>query len=91
MSDRTDRSAAPGIQASGSSPLLPYSGSPLADPKNNEHVPNTVSYACNHDRSGKVQYRFNALGFRGEQYNENARYHIFVCGPSEAFGLGLNE
>ena len=71
--------------------LLPYSGCPLANPDNNEHVPNTVSYCCNHDRSGKVKYRFNSLGFRGEEYNQNAKFHIFVCGPSEAFGLGLNE
>ncbi len=71
--------------------LLPYSGSPLANPDNNEHVPNTISTHCNHDRSGKVHYRYNSLGFRGEDYNPRARYHIFVCGPSEAFGLGLNE
>lgn len=73
------------------SPLLPYSGAPLANPENNEHVPNSVSNKCNHDRSGKVEYRYNSLGFRGEDYNENARFHIFICGPSEAFGLGLNE
>lgn len=77
--------------ASTESPLLPYSGSPLANPENNEHVPNTTSYICNHDRSGKVKYRYNSLGFRGEDYDENARFHIFVCGPSEGFGLGLNE
>jgi len=71
--------------------LLSYSGSPLANPTNNEHVPNTSSHCCNHDRSGLVLYRYNSLGFRGEEYNPNAKFHIFVCGPSEAFGLGLNE
>lgn len=71
--------------------LLPYSGSPLADPANNEHVPNTTSSFCNHDRSGKVTYRYNSLGFRGEDYNEAAKFHLFMCGPSEGFGLGLNE
>jgi len=88
---KADDNHSPIKTSSAKSPLLPYSGAPLANPKNNEHVPNTVSYCCNHDRSGKVKYRFNSLGFRGEDYNEDAKFHIFVCGPSEAFGLGLNE
>jgi hypothetical protein len=73
------------------SKLLPYSGSPLANPLNKEHIPNSTSLICNHDRSGKVKYRYNNLGFRGEDYDVNAKFHIYVCGPSEAFGLGLNE
>ena len=73
------------------SPLLPYSGSPIANPANHEHVPNTTSNFCNIDQSGKIKYRYNSLGFRGEDYDENARFHIFVCGASDDFGLGLNE
>jgi hypothetical protein len=71
--------------------LLPYSGSPIANPAHTEHVPNTTSNYCNIDQSGKIEYRYNSLGFRGEEYNEKARFHIFVCGPSEDFGLGINE
>lgn len=89
MNDKVDNIQSP-VPNKGAS-LLPYSGSPLANPANNEHVPNTSSNCCNHDRSGKVNYRYNSLGFRGEEYNEDAKFHIFVCGPSEGFGLGLNE
>ena len=71
--------------------LLPYSGRPISNPNNKEHVPNSSSKHCNHDQSGKVLYRYNSLGFRGEEFNPKAKYHIFICGPSEAFGLGLNE
>jgi len=90
MTDKADKIHPTGT-VSNSTGLLPYSGCPLADPVNQEHVPNTHSDCCNHDRSGKVKYRYNSLGFRGEEYDPEARFHIFVCGPSEAFGLGLNE
>ena len=71
--------------------LLPFSAAPIADPIYNEHVPNTYSDRCGMDQSGKVKYRYNDLGFRGENYNDDAKFHIYVCGPSEAFGTGLNE
>ena len=90
MTEKADQ-IHPAEEATDDTALLPYSGCPLANPENNEHVPNTTSYCCNHDRSGKVKYRFNSLGFRGEDYDEKAKFHIFVCGPSESFGLGLNE
>ncbi len=90
MTEKTDETH-PSVTTSAESPLLPYSGSPLASPENNKHVPNQTGNFCNIDRSGKVKYRYNSLGFRGEDYDENASFHIFVCGPSEGFGVGLNE
>jgi hypothetical protein len=42
------------------------------------------------DRSGTKSYRFNSLGFRSEEHDPDAAATIFVCGCSNAFGLGLN-
>ena len=42
------------------------------------------------DRSGTKSYRFNSLGFRGEEHDPDAVATIFVCGCSNAFGIGLN-
>jgi len=42
------------------------------------------------DQSGTKEYKFNSLGFRGEEYNSRAKKKIFVIGDSETFGLGLN-
>jgi len=71
--------------------LLPYSGSPLSNPKFNDHVPNTTNNCCSIDTSRSVNYRYNSLGFRGEDYNPDAKFHIFLCGASEDFGAGLEE
>ena len=42
------------------------------------------------DKSGTKSYRFNSLGFRGEEHDAGAAVTIFVCGCSNAFGTGLN-
>ncbi len=42
------------------------------------------------DLTGSKSYRFNSLGFRGEEHDPDAAATIFVCGCSNAFGLGLN-
>jgi hypothetical protein len=42
------------------------------------------------DHSGTKSYHFNSLGFRGEEHDPDAAATIFVCGCSNAFGLGLN-
>ncbi len=74
-------------------PLLhPYDGS-----RTREHfggdVPRaewkTRTYGA--DRSATVSYRFNSLGFRGEEHRPDAARHIFVSGPSTSFGTGLPE
>jgi hypothetical protein len=40
--------------------------------------------------SGTKVYDFNSLGFRGEEYNSNAKRTIFISGCSLTFGIGLN-
>ena len=42
------------------------------------------------DRSATKIYEFNPLGFRGETLDTAATFRLFVCGPSYAFGTGLN-
>ena len=41
------------------------------------------------DQTGTQLYRFNSLGYRGEEFDPDARVTIFVCGCSNAFGTGL--
>jgi|GEM_PF-5020454 len=36
------------------------------------------------------EYTFNSLGYRSEEYNPKAKKHIFVCGCSYTFGVGLD-
>jgi hypothetical protein len=42
------------------------------------------------DDSGEKVYEFNSLGFRGEEYKPDAKFHIFVFGVSSTFVTGLN-
>jgi hypothetical protein len=42
------------------------------------------------DKSGTKTYKFNGLGFRGEEPDGRAATRIFVCGASYAFGTGLD-
>jgi hypothetical protein len=35
-------------------------------------------------------YEFNSLGFRGAEYDPDAALHVFVCGCSYAFGMGVS-
>ena len=41
------------------------------------------------DRSGRVLYKFNSLGFRGEEPDPSAKLRIALFGCSYAFGTGL--
>jgi hypothetical protein len=41
------------------------------------------------DQSGTVVYEFNSLGFRGQEFDPDAKLKIFVFGESQAFGTGL--
>jgi hypothetical protein len=45
---------------------------------------------CQTDSSGIVDYRFNSLGFRGDEPDLASKNLVFVCGCSYTFGLGLN-
>lgn len=42
------------------------------------------------DQSGTKGYRFNSLGFRGEDVSMDAAKRIFACGCSITFGEGLD-
>lgn len=42
------------------------------------------------DQSGAKTYRFNTLGFRGEEYDPQADFHMFACGCSFTVGTGLD-
>jgi hypothetical protein len=66
--------------------LRPYEGSHLRLP---ETCPTTMS-TFSGDLSGEVAYTFNSLGFRGEEFDAAAARHIFACGCSITFGLGLD-
>jgi hypothetical protein len=54
------------------------------------HVPHNETRIYGHDHSGQVMYRFNSLGFRGEEYDPSARFRIALFGCSYAFGTGIN-
>jgi hypothetical protein len=41
------------------------------------------------DFSNTVEYRFNSLGFRGEEFRPDAPRHLFAAGCSITLGLGL--
>ncbi|WP_138465481.1 hypothetical protein [Poseidonocella sp. HB161398] len=56
-----------------------------------EHVPGRLAMEYGTDQSGRVSYRFNSAGFRGEDYDPDARIRICVIGESQAFGTGLHE
>jgi hypothetical protein len=64
--------------------LFPYLGT-----RTTEHF-SRARRTYGDDRSGAVTYRFNSLGFRCEEYNDQAKKKIFVCGASDTFGTGLN-
>ena len=44
-----------------------------------------------HDESGEKVYRFNSLGFRGEEFDPAAEKKVFTVGCSYTFGVGLDE
>ena len=69
--------------------LKAYSGSWTREHFGSAGRPHVLS-TYGTDRSGTKAYRFNSLGFRGEEHNPDAAATIFVCGCSNAFGLGLN-
>jgi hypothetical protein len=39
--------------------------------------------------TGDWGYSFNSLGYRGEEYNPDAKFHIFTCGCSYTYGMGI--
>jgi hypothetical protein len=68
--------------------LHPYLGL-----RTREHRPGAEGALATYgtDRSGTCSYRFNRLGFRGEDYDPQADFHLFACGCSFTVGTGLEE
>ena len=56
----------------------------------NWHFPFNKTDRYGRDKSSSKLYQFNSLGFRGEEYNPDAKFRFFVFGPSSAFVTGLN-
>jgi len=54
------------------------------------HFPFNETTELGRDRSGQKVYKFNSLGYRGEEYNADANFKIFLFGPSSALVTGLN-
>ena len=42
------------------------------------------------DKSGDNEYKFNSLGFRGDEFNPDSNKNIFISGCSYTFGVGIN-
>ena len=51
-------------------------------------VPITTQYG--QEISGKHRYAFNSLGYRSEEFNPDAHFHIGVVGASNTLGIGLD-
>ena len=65
-----------------------------AGPRTREHFgENGQPHSLRHygsDLSDSKVYHFNSLGFRGEEFDPDAKVKIFVCGSSFSFGTGLD-
>src|SRR3569833_1304118 len=51
----------------------------------------SVLKQADYDQTGQIEYRINALGFRGEDVSTPALQRLFVFGCSHTFGTGLDE
>ena len=71
------------------SKLRPYCGDREAE-HFGDHRSARIAKTYASDQSGTKTYRFNALGFRGEDLDPSAKLRVFVCGASYAFGTGLD-
>lgn len=65
--------------------LLPFEGGIK------EQFPGNISsvYSGDYSDDGSITYRFNSLGYRGEEYDPELE-SIVVVGSSNAFGVGVN-
>jgi hypothetical protein len=75
--------------ASNVASLLPYTGEYRAQhfDENGRGGHSRTTYGA--DETGLVTYDFNALGFRGEELDPDAKTSVFACGCSYTFGVAL--
>jgi hypothetical protein len=64
-------------------PVLP------CDVRKGVHQPGKISTHYGSDVSGTVTYALNSMGFRGEDYDPQAKFRLCVVGESHALGTGL--
>jgi len=50
-----------------------------------------TTHECCSDHSGRIEYAFNSLGYRGAEFDPRAETVVFVVGCSHAFGVGVAE
>jgi len=68
---------------------VPYCG-PMDDRTKHLGAPHETRF-CANDRTGKIRYAFNALGYRGYEFLPNAKLRVFTFGESDAFGTGVEH
>lgn len=68
---------------------VPYCG-PMVERVKRLGAPHETS-TCAGDRTGKIHYVFNSLGYRGDEFRPQARLRIFSFGESDAFGNGIEH
>ena len=68
--------------------LHPYVGMRTREHGRSDGPRSSATYGT--DTSGAKTYRFNTLGFRGEEYDPQADFHLFACGCSVTVGTGLD-
>jgi len=68
---------------------VPYCG-PLDERTERLGAPH-VRTTCGQDSGGTTTYRYNSLGYRGDEFRSDARLKIHVFGESDAFGMGVQH
>lgn len=54
------------------------------------HFPFNCIHEYGTDQSGENEYKFNSLGFRGDEYSPDSKKNIFISGCSYTLGVGLD-
>ena len=69
--------------------LYPYNGARRREHLGPEGTGSHTVANYGLDESSEVTYRFNSLGFRGEEFDPDAPVKLFVSGCSNTFGVGV--
>jgi len=70
--------------------LHPYSGARRREHFGPDGTGSYSSTTYGFDESNTKTYRFNSLGFRGEEFDPDAPVKLFVSGCSNTFGVGVD-
>jgi len=72
-----------GVAAPKQGPVLPCDIRPMM------HQPGRSAQVYQTDQSGTVRYDFNSCGYRGEDFDPDARFRLVIVGESTCFGNGV--